>query len=87
MTRRGVQLVAFTVVAVLAVLVLAWRADATRPVPGYDYPDVCKNRGRFGMPGVQTVLEVAGPRLAYVSWSEPNRRGRRACVVQLAKHG
>lgn len=55
-------------------------ASATRPVPGYDYPDLCKNRGAYAMPGEQNVFLFIHGYVEYVNpASEPNKVGRRAC--------
>lgn len=75
------------ILAIAAVLLTAAPAAATRPVPGYDYPDVCKNRGAYAMPGEQTILDVLGWQLDYVDPDqEPNKVGRRDCVRIEVRH-
>jgi hypothetical protein len=69
--------------AALTTLALAGPASAFRPVPGRDYPDLCKNRGEYAMPGKQTVaLFLPVARVRFVNpEQEPNRLGRRDCEV------
>ena len=82
--RRLMDLaLAAAVVATVTVVALAWLfpAAAFRPVPGHDYPDLCRNRGAYAMPGVQTVALVVLGRVRYVDpLQDPNRLGRRDCV-------
>lgn len=67
-------------VVTLGAILLGTSADATRPVPGYDYPDLCKNIGRYAMPGVQGAY-LFPMHLRFVRpYAEPNRFGRKACV-------
>ena len=55
-------------------------AQASRPIAGYDYPDLCKNRGAYAMPGVQgAYLFPMHLRFVHPD-AEPNRLGRKACV-------
>lgn len=68
------------VAAALTTLALAGPASAFRPIPGYDFPDLCKNKGEYAMPGEQTKLLLVTNRVSYVDpTQEPNRLGRRDC--------
>lgn len=57
-------------------------AEAFRPVAGYNYPDLCKNRGDYAMPGKQPIAAILGGAVQYVDpEQEPNGLGRRDCVT------
>lgn len=67
-------------VAALLLGSLAGPAHATRTIAGYDYPDLCKNRGEYAMRGTQTIQSVAGGWIAFVDPTQkPNRAGKRDC--------
>ena len=75
-------LAAVAVALGLATVATATPAEAFRPIPGYDYPDLCKNRGAYAMPGEQTVGDILGGPVRYVDpEQEPNKVGRRDCYV------
>lgn len=70
--------------ALAATLSVTTDADATRPVPGVVYPDLCKNRGPHAMPGVQSLLMFPMGFVRFVDPDqEPNRVGRRDCVGRV----
>lgn len=73
---------AVTIATVVVYLLMAATAPAhaTRIVAGYDYPDLCKNRGAYAMPGKQPVLSFINGWVEYVDpEQEPNRFGKRDC--------
>lgn len=60
--------------------VTATPAHATRIVLDHDYPDLCRNRGAYAMPGVQSGVLMSAGYIRFVDASqEPNRLGRRDC--------
>lgn len=49
------RIIAFFIVALALPMSFASAAEATRPLPGYNYPDQCKN-----IPGVQGIYMLVG---------------------------
>lgn len=63
-----------------AMTLTATPAHATRIVHDHDYPDLCRNRGDYAMPGVQNGVLMSAGYIRFVDASqEPNRLGRRDC--------
>lgn len=72
------KMIATALVAVFLPLSFAGPAEATRPVPGFDYPDVCKN-----IKGKQTILEVVGATARYEFKAKRNGGYfKRRCVLR-----